>query len=553
MLLSLSLKSFVIVHELSLDFTTGLTTLTGETGAGKSILIDALGLLLGGRAESAVVRHGAEKAELQARFTVPANAQAWLDAESLQGDDPEELMIRRNIDTHGKSRAWINGIAATLTQLKLLGEQLVDIHGQHAPQSLLRSDVQRELVDGYAGATQQARDVALLYRDWKTVVDELALAESNAEAFDAERERLQWQVDEVAALQFTAAEWPELQAEHKRLHHAASLIEGVQSSLLMLADGDENCQSWLGAVSTRLTGLADFDANIAETLELLASAEAQMAESVYALRRYADHLELDPERLADVESRLDAIFRMARKYRTEPADLPEKLASWQSRLHELGGSAGLDAVRRRAQKLEADYRKQAAVLSSRRKAAADKLSKAVTKELQLLALVGSRFEIALHPHDAPATFGLETVEFMVANHPTTPARAMSKVASGGELSRISLALQVITSQVANVPTLIFDEVDVGIGGRVAEIVGRMLADLGASRQVLCITHLPQVAACGHQQLQVSKSQSSAGVLSAIHMLSVDERIEEIARMLGGVEITGTTRQHAAEMLGLPSV
>ncbi len=550
MLLSISLKSFVIVQELSLDFCSGLTTLTGETGAGKSIVIDALGLLLGGRAESAVVRHGAEKADLQARFAPPKNARAWLEEEALLGDEPEELLIRRSIDSNGKSRAWINGISATLTQLKTLGEQLVDIHGQHAPQSLLRSEVQRELVDGYAESTGLAKDVAGLFKDWKNVVDELAIAENNAEAFDAERERLQWQVDEVAALQFTAAEWPELQAEHKRLHHAASLIEGVQSGLLMLADGDENCQSWLGSVAGRLSALADFDAGISETLELLASAEAQMNEAVYALRRYSDHLELDPARLADVESRLDAIFRMARKYRVEPAELPEKLAAWQHRLAELGGSAGLDAVRRRAQKFEADYRKAAKQLSASRKAAADKLSKMVTKELQLLALVGSRFEIALHAHDAPASFGLETVEFMVANHPTTPARAMAKVASGGELSRISLALQVITSQVANVPTLIFDEVDVGIGGRVAEIVGRMLADLGAARQVLCITHLPQVAACGFQQLQVSKTQSKTGVLSTIRMLSVEERIEEIARMLGGVEITGTTRQHAAEMLGV---
>ncbi|MEN9656882.1 MAG: hypothetical protein RL571_347 [Pseudomonadota bacterium] len=550
MLLSISLKSFVIVDELVLDFSSGLTTLTGETGAGKSIVIDALGLLLGGRAESAVVRHGADKAELQARFIVPQTALAWLEAEALQGDEGGELLIRRNIDSHGKSRAWINGISATLAQLKTLGEQLVDIHGQHAPQSLLRPDVQRDLVDGYAGATVLARDVAGLFKDWKTATDELATASNNAEAFEAERERLQWQVEEVVALQFTAAEWPELQAEHKRLHHAASLIDGVQSSLLMLADGDENCQSWLGAVETKLSALADFDAGISETLELLASTEAQMTESVYALRRYADHLELDPARLADVESRLDAIFRMARKYRVEPADLPEKLASWQERLAELGGAQGLEAVRRRVQKLEAEYRKQAATLSSKRKAAASKLGKLVTAELQLLALVGSRFEIALHAHETPASFGLETIEFMVANHPTTPARAMAKVASGGELSRISLALQVITSQVANVPTLIFDEVDVGIGGRVAEIVGRMLADLGAARQVLCITHLPQVAACGFQQLQVSKTQSATGVLSTIRMLSIEERIEEIARMLGGVEITGTTRQHAAEMLGV---
>lgn len=550
MLLTLALRNFVIVRELELEFQHGLTVLTGETGAGKSILIDALGLLLGDRADAGVVRHGADKAELQATFVLSglSGAQGWLADNELAGDDTETLLLRRVIDGSGKSRAWINGAQATLAQLKELGEMLVEIHGQHEHQSLMKTDAQRSLLDSYAATLPLVREVADAYRDWRRQADELAAAESNAQAFEAERERLQWQVDEVAALGFTAAEWPELQAEHKRLNHAASLIEGVQAALAVLADGDENCQGWIGGVSSRLAELADYDAGVNEAQELLAGAEAQLSETVHALRHYADRLELDPERLQDVEARLDAVFRMARKYRVEPELLPEKLASWQARLAELGGSQGVEALRKNVAKAEKAYRQFADSLSQQRQRAADKLAKAVTQELQQLALAGSRFEIALLAVEKPAVHGLEQVEFRVANHAAAPARSMAKIASGGELSRISLALQVITSQISGAPTMIFDEVDVGIGGRVAEIIGRMLAELGSSRQVLCITHLPQVAARGGNHLQVSKGQDAQGVASTIRVLDAGERIEEIARMLGGVDITETTRKHAAEML-----
>ncbi len=550
MLQTLALRNFVIVRELELECRRGLTVLTGETGAGKSILIDALGLLLGDRADAGVVRNGTDRAELTATFDLAglSAAQAWLAGNELAGDDTDELLLRRVIDASGKSRAWINGAQATLTQLKELGEKLVEIHGQHEHQSLLKGEAQRGLLDEHAGATGLAREVAAAYRDWRQVADELALAESNAEAFEAERERLQWQVEEVAALGFAASEWPELQAEQKRLNHAASLIDGVQASLNVLADGDENCQGWMGGVSSRLAELAEYDAGVTEALELLDGAGAQLAEAVHALRLYADRLELDPQRLQEVESRMDAVFRMARKYRVEPGLLPERLAGWQARLDQLGGSAGLDALRASVVRAESGYRKRAGELSALRETAARQLSLAVTDELQHLALSGSRFEIALLPQEKPSAFGLEQVEFRVANHASAPARAMARIASGGELSRISLALQVITSQVSGAPTLVFDEVDVGIGGRVAEIVGRLLAQLGSSRQVLCITHLPQVAARGASHLQVCKSQDESGVASSIRLLDPAERIEEVARMLGGVDITETTRSHAAEML-----
>ncbi|MGL4994734.1 MAG: DNA repair protein RecN, partial [Deefgea sp.] len=395
---------------------------------------------------------------------------------------------------------------------------------------------------------QQARELAKKYHAWQNLAQQLNDAEQNAERFETERERLQWQIDEVAALNMQAGEWPELQADHKRLHHAAGLIDGVQEGLLALSDGDDNCQSWLATVAHRLSQLADFDPSINETLELIAGAEAQLAESVSSLRVYADRLELDPERLAEVESRLDAMYKMGRKYRIDPSQLLEQLHEWQARLAELGGAEGLDALRKQVATAEAQYRKLATALSKQRTVAAKKLSGLVTEQMQVLALSGSRCEVVLQELAHPAAYGLEQIELQVANHPASPLRPMAKVASGGELSRISLALQVVTSQVANVPTLIFDEVDVGIGGRVAEIVGRLLSELGQTCQVLCITHLPQVAACGAQHLQVAKQQGKDGVISSIEVLSHEARIEEIARMLGGLDITETTRQHAAEML-----
>ncbi|WP_028455300.1 DNA repair protein RecN [Chitinilyticum litopenaei] len=553
MLQSLHLRDFVIVRELELNFSKGLTVLTGETGAGKSILIDALGLLLGERAEAGMVRQGAERAELNGEWACNAipGVNDWLASESLQGDEGR-LLLRRVIDAAGKSRAWINGTPATLAQLKALGELLVDIHGQHAHQSLLRGDAQRALLDDFAQATPLAREVRASWQHWQALANELQEAERNQSAYLAECERLQWQIDELAALGLADGEWPELQAEHKRLHHAASLIEGVQSGLNVLADGDENCQSWLASVQHQLAGLADYDAGINETLSLLEGAEAQLADAVHALRHYADRLELDPSRLAEVEARLDAVFRMARKFRLPPEELPQQLQDWQARLAELGGSAGLEGLQARVLDAEAAFRTLAGQLSARRAAAAAELEAAVNEQLPELALGSSRFAITLLPLETPAAFGLEQVELQVANHPSAPLRALAKVASGGELSRISLALQVVTSKVAAVPTLIFDEVDVGIGGKVAEIVGRRLRELAASRQVLCITHLPQVAACGHQHLQVSKTSDEAGVVSAITALDQSARIAEIARMLGGVTITETTRQHAEEMLGIAS-
>ncbi|HSC79391.1 MAG TPA: AAA family ATPase, partial [Chitinolyticbacter sp.] len=416
MLVSLQLKNFVIVDELDLHFAEGLTVLTGETGAGKSIVLDALGLLLGDRADAALLRHGSERAELAAEFDLAncAAAQQWLVDNELIGDEAGHLLLRRTLDAAGKSRAFINGVPATLAQLKALGESLVDIHGQHAHQQLLRPDTQRSVLDGYADAQALASELAHTFRDWQRADAELLEAERNASTFAAEGERLQWQVDEVAALGLAAEEWPALSAEHARLHHAASLIAGVNGALTTLADGDENCQSWLGSTTHVLRDLADVDPALAEANELLAATDAQLAETVQALRRYADRLELDPERLSDVEARMDAIWRMARKYRVEPERLPGLLADWQTRLAELGGVGGVNALRERRDALARHYHTLAAQLSARRQAAAGELAAAVTQEMRPLALADSRFEIALTP-SGPSAHGLEGVEFRVAH------------------------------------------------------------------------------------------------------------------------------------------
>ncbi|HEY9102648.1 DNA repair protein RecN [Chitinimonas sp.] len=551
MLLSLHLRDFVIVEELDLDFAGGFTVLTGETGAGKSILIDALSLLLGERAETGVVRHGADKADLSAHFDARGRSALLerLNEHALNGDD-DNLLLRRVIDASGRSRAFINGQPATLAQLREVGEFLVDIHGQHAHQSLMRPEAQRSLLDAYAGQTELARQVKQAFAAWKKAEERLTLASKHEGEFAAERERLQWQIEELAVLKLAEGEWAELQTEHSRLSHAASLIEGGRQALDALSEGDVNVQSLLGSVQSRLADLAALDPSLGETLDLLAAADANLSEAVHALRHYADRVELDPTRLGEVERRMDDIYRLARKYRIEPEQLQERLVAWQARLAELGGGEGLATLEAAVREGEVAYRALAEKLGKARRSTATTLSKAVSKEMQAMAMAGSRFEIALLPQEQPAAYGLEQVEFQVAPHAAAPARPLAKVASGGELSRISLALQVITSKVAAVPTLIFDEVDVGIGGRVAEIVGQLLKRLGERHQVLCITHLPQVAASGDHQYQVSKTQTRQTVSSHIAYLDQAQRIEEIARMLGGVDITDTTRRHAAEMLGV---
>ena len=552
MLRTLSIRDFVIVDSLELEFSPGFTVLTGETGAGKSILIDALALALGERADASAVRAGCERADISAEFDIQTLPELleWLRAADLEGD-PDSVLLRRVIDKSGRSRAFVNGRPATQSQLRETGEWLLDIHGQHAHQSLLKSEAQRSLLDGHAGLAPLSAQVAAAYRQWQRLAQSRAEYETHAAARNAEREQLQWQVSELEQLALQPDEWNTVQAEHTRLAHAAGLIEGVQAVLDTLSEADAACLPLLSGASARLESLLGYDAQLKEALELMRSGEAQVQEAVYSLRHYADRVELDPQRLAAVEARMDAIHGSARKFRLAPQDLPEYLRGLQARLNELEVASNLEVLVREEQQARSSYFELAARLSAGRKKAAAKLGKEVTQAMQQLAMSGGRFEVALNPYPPEGSVnGAELVEFLVAANPGVEPRALAKVASGGELSRISLAIQVITSKAARVPTLIFDEVDAGIGGGVAEIVGRQLKTLGRERQVLCVTHLPQVAAQADQQWSVSKSGVEGGVKTAVSMLDRKARIEEIARMLGGTEITATTRKHAAEMLSL---
>jgi len=550
MLKFLGIRDFVIVSSLELDFSAGFTALTGETGAGKSILIDALSLALGERGDATMVRNGCERAEIAAEFDIAAlpKLQAWLREQELEGDT-NVCLLRRVLDAGGRSRGFINGRSATLQQLREAGDQLLDIHGQHAHQSLVRADAQRVLLDGYAGMAGAAEQVAELYREWQTLRRRRISLSENAEAVAAERELLQFQRNEMEGLGFNVAEWNALQDDYARLAHAASLLETAAFGIETLSEADNACLAQLNALTARLRDGLEHDASLGETLRMLESAQAELQEAVYALRHYQQRLDTDPQRLREQEQRIQSVMDAARKYRVAPEQLDEALQRILARLAELGGDADLAELEQQEKSAQQSYLSAAQKLTAARKKAAGKLAREITAALQTLAMLGGSFAVALLPLAEGNAFGLETIEFQVAANPGVPPRSLAKVASGGELSRISLAIQVATSQVASVPTLIFDEVDSGIGGRVAEIVGHLLKKLGKSYQVLCVTHLPQVAAAADQQWQVSKAVENGVTLSHIALLDGEQRVEEIARMLGGIRITETTRKHAAEMLG----
>lgn len=547
MLRTLSIRDFVIVDAIELEFAPGFTVFTGETGAGKSILIDALALALGGRGDASVVREGASKTDISAEFSTHPEADAWL-AEHEFSSEEGGVFLRRVIDNAGRSKAFVNGITATAAQLRELGEMLVDIHGQHAHQSLLKTDAQRLLLDSQAGLAEDARQVAAAYKVWRAVAKQREEFEQNARNVLLERERLEWQVAELEKLAVKPGEWTEIGNEHSRLAHAASLIEGAQEALNVISESDTPMLSQLSSLTQKLVKLSDIDAGLKPVIDALEPATIQLQEAVYSLNDYLSRIELDPERLHEVEARLDAIHSTARKFRVAPDELPQEFATLSEQLRQLADASDIDALRQLEETLKAAYMDAARKLSKARAKAAKALGEAVTAAMQDLSMAGGRFEIALHPVE-PAGYGLEQVEFMVAAHAGTASRPLAKVASGGELARISLAISVITSHATTVPTLIFDEVDSGIGGGVAEVVGRLLKRLGQERQVLCVTHLPQVASQGNQHFQVAKGTSDNGrTASRIEVLDQKARIEEVARMLGGLEITATTRKHARELL-----
>lgn len=547
MLRTLSIRDFVIVAAIELEFAPGFTVFTGETGAGKSILIDALALALGGRGDASVVREGAAKADITAEFAASVELDNWLAAHEFTSEDGS-VLLRRVIDNAGRSKAFINGIAATATQLRDLGEKLVDIHGQHAHQSLLKQDMQRVLLDNQAGLQDDVRAVAAAYKTWRALARQREEFETNAKNVLIERERLEWQVGELEKLAVKPGEWPDISNEHSRLSHAASLIEGAQEALTLISESDTAPMlSQLSSLNIRLGKLADLDEGLQPVLDALEPARIQLQEAVHALNDYLSRVELDPARLREVETRLENIHSMSRKFHVAPDDLPQTLETLSAQLRQLADASDLDALRAQEEKLKIAFMGAAQKLSKARGKAAKALGEAVTAAMQELNMSGGRFVIALNACE-PASYGVEQVEFLVAAHAGTTPRPLAKVASGGELARIALAISVITSSATATPTLIFDEVDSGIGGGVAEVVGRLLKRLGQDRQVLCVTHLPQVASQGNQHFQVSKQSNGGKTMSSIDALDADARIEEIARMLGGLEITATTRSHARELL-----
>ncbi|WP_374338077.1 DNA repair protein RecN [Methyloversatilis sp.] len=550
MLERLFIRDFILVDRLELDFSPGFGALTGETGAGKSILVDALGLLLGGRADASVVRAGCEKAELSAEFSCGEDREVarWLREQDFQPEDGV-VIARRVIDAGGRSRAYINGAPASVTQLRELGAFMVDIHGQHAHQALMRESAQRALFDQHAGLVQQVAEVARLHRTWQQYEQALVSALQHSESVEREREQLQWQVEELQSLAFDAQAWTDLQLDHGRLAHATQLFEGSAEALALLEEGDAALDGQLAHVSALLTRLEAFDPALGECRGLIESAATQVDEAARALRAYARRIDADPQALARADERIAAVLDCARKYRVEPEQLPALLADSQSRLQRLQAESDPAALATARDAAFADCLAAAERLSAARRPAATQLSEAVTAAMSELAMPGGRFEVVLTRREQPGATGLEEIDFHVAANPGQALAPLARVASGGELSRVGLAIQVIASARSGTPTLVFDEVDVGIGGRVAEVVGRLLARLGEARQVLCVTHLPQVAARAAWQWSIAKRSENGQTRSTVTALDASARVDEIARMLGGEVITDTTRAHAREMLG----
>src|SRR5437016_4366151 len=489
MLRALEVRDFVLIDRASLEPGEGFSVLTGETGAGKSILVDAIELLVGGRGDAAMVREGAERAELSGEFEVSKVMVAWLEERDLAGD-PGQLVMRRSIDRAGRSRCFINGHAATLAQLKEAGEWLVDLHGQHAHQSLLRTAAQRELLDAHAGAEELAKETSQAFRDWKRLEEVAAEASAKFAQREAERADVSHHVNELRKLAPQPGEWDQVAAEHKRLQHGSSLLAGAQSSLEALADAEGATLAQLSAVASRLRALSEHDARLGAIVEMLESAEAQAGEAVRELRHYASRVELDPEALREAEARIEALHAAARRHRLRPEELPARLAELEKRLHELELAADPQAIEREVAAARGRYDAAAKELSVKRSSGAQALSKAVTAAMAQLAMQAARFAVSLHKLDEPAAAGAEQVGFEVASHPSLPLRPLARVASGGELSRISLAIQLVAAKASPVATLVFDEVDAGIGGAVAETIGKSLKRLGRQRQVVCVPPLP---------------------------------------------------------------
>lgn len=541
------LRDFVIVSELELEFESGFTALTGETGAGKSILIDALQLVTGARADSSAVREGANRTDVSAEFDSPPGGQAFLAECGFDGGDA--LLLRRTVDLTGKSRAWINGSPATAQQLRTVGELLLDIHGQHAWQSLTRPDAVRGLLDAYCGVS--TRKLEACWHDWKQAQTQLEKALSAQDSLQQERERLAWQIGELDKLKPQADEWEELQSSHNRLSNGQALLDAAQSAVHLLeGDSQGNALQMLHSALHGLQALAHLEADFQNPIEVIESSIAQIDDTVRSLRAYLRHTDLDPQRLAELDERVSLWLSLARRYKRQPQELPALLMSWKTALKALDTASDVDALRSAESTAHAAYLREAKTITAGRTKGAALLSQAITDAMQGLGMQGGQFKVVLEPCSQPARSGLEDAIFLVAAHAGSTPRAVGKVASGGELSRMALAIAVTTSQLGTAQTLIFDEVDSGVGGAVAETVGRLMERLGADRQVFAVTHLPQVAACAHHHLLVAKQWQGTSTQSTVTAIAQEARVREIARMLGGEKLSETTLAHAREMLNV---
>ena len=560
MLRRLSLKDFVIVDALELEFGAGFSVLTGETGAGKSILIDALQLALGARAEGGVVREGCARSEIAAEFDSPASLAGWLDEAGFAVD--ETLLLRRVVDAQGKSRAFVNGSAATLTQLREVADHLIDIHGQHAWQSLTRPAAVRALLDEQAGI--DASPVAAAYAGWAQATAALASARARQGELDTERERLAWQLAEVERLSPSDDEWQAITAEHGRLSNAQALMTASQQALEDVSEGEFNALKIVSRAATALREVADFDASLAPVIEALDGAELQLQDAAHSLSSYLNRADLDPQRLSELDDRMSAWMSLARRFRRSPEALATLWGEWKTALAALDAAADLAGLQKRVADALARWRAEAKRVSARRAAAAPLMAGRITEAMQQLGMAGGRFDVALVPQDSPQSYGAETVEFLVAGHAGSTPRPLAKVASGGELSRLALAIAVTAAQSSvtaaeagggnaraastSVGTLIFDEIDAGVGGTVADSVGRLMKRLGRHVQVMAVTHLPQVAACGDHHFVVAKRSIGGNTTSQVTPLAGEARVAEVARMLGGERSSGTSLAHAQELI-----
>ncbi|MFN8796613.1 MAG: DNA repair protein RecN [Betaproteobacteria bacterium] len=551
MLRRLSLRDVAIVAALEVELGPGFTVLTGETGAGKSILIDALQLALGSRADATIVREGAVRAEVTAEFDTPAALRGWLDEAGFGAPDDGEdtLLLRRSIDAQGRSRAWINGGAATLAQLREVAESLVDIHGQHAWQSLTRPAAVRALLDEQAGA--DTRELLGRWQAWRAAAKALADARQAQGTLERDRERLAWQIAEVDRLAPAEGEWEPLNAEHQRLAHGQALLDGARAALDAISEADDSADVLATRAIDALDEVVRYDAELAPVLEVLRSAQAQLEDAARTLAGYLGRKEPDPQRLAELDERLGAWVSLARRHRRPPAELPALLAAWKAELAALDAAADVAALERAEAAAAQAWRAEAERIGRLRRRAAPALSQAVTQAMQPLGMSGGRFEVAVEPAAEPQPHGLEHVEFRVAGHAGSTPRPLAKVASGGELSRLALAIAVTAAQAegAALPTLIFDEIDSGVGGTVGDAVGRLMKQLGGRAQVLAVTHLAQVAACADHHFVVAKRLQDGATLSDIHAVDGESRVAEVARMLGGEKLSGMV--HAQTLLQGP--